>query len=125
MNAYMNIIKEASIFMIIAEMIMHLVPSAEYEKYIRFLLDMICIMILFLPIVGGISNEEVGLYVQESRLQEEALEEQIAVWERQIGDLIMDNFRESLWEEHDTDSLTDNQAGEPVDFRTEHGGGGD
>lgn len=125
MNSYMNIIKEASIFMIVAEMIMHLVPSAEYEKYIRFLLDMICIMILFLPIVGGISNEKVGLYVQESRQQEEALEEQIAVWERQIGNLIMENYGEFSGEEHKTDSLTDNQADEPVDFRTEHGGGGD
>lgn len=120
MNSYMNIIKEASIFMIIAEMIMHLVPSAEYEKYIRFLLDMICIMILFLPIVGGISNEEVGLYVQESRLQEEALEEQIAVWERQIGNLIMENFQENLQEEHETGSLMDHPADEPLDSRTEH-----
>lgn len=116
MDSYMHIIKEASIFMIIAEMIMHLVPSTEYEKYIRFLLDMICIMILFLPIVGAVTNEEARLYVQESQQQEKLLEEQIEVWESQIGNLIMENILKSVREEYETDGLADDSA----NFRTEH-----
>lgn len=95
MDSYVNIMKEASIFMIVAEMLIQLVPSAEYGKYMRFLMDLICIMILFLPIVSMFKENVAADYAQEIRLEEEALEEEISVWEDRICSLLVEDFLET------------------------------
>lgn len=95
MEAYLNIMKEASIFMIVAEMLIQLVPSAEYGKYMRFLMDLICIMILFLPIVSMLRENVAADYVEEIRLEEEILKEEINVWGDRICSLLVDNFSET------------------------------
>ncbi len=95
MDSYVNIMKEASIFMIVAEMLIQLVPSAEYGKYMRFLMDLICIMILFLPIISMFRENAAGDYAQEIRLEEEALEEEIRAWEDRICSLLVEDFLET------------------------------
>lgn len=95
MESYLNIMKEASIFMIVAEMLVQLVPSAEYGKYMRFLMDIICIMILFLPIVSMLRENVAADYVEEIRIEEEILEEEINVWGDRICSLLIDNISET------------------------------
>lgn len=95
MESYLNIMKEASIFMIVAEMLIQLVPAAEYGKYIRFLMDMICIMILFLPIVSMLKENVASDYAEEIRLEEEILEGEIDSWGDRICSLLVDNFSEA------------------------------
>lgn len=95
MESYLNIMKEASIFMIVAEMLVQLVPSAEYGKYMRFLMDIICIMILFLPIVSMLRENVAADYVEEIRMEEEILEEEINVWGDRICSLLIDNISET------------------------------
>lgn len=92
MESYVNIMKEASIFMIVAEMLIQLVPTAEYGKYIRFLMDLICIMILFLPIVSMLRENVAADYVEEIRLEEEILDEEINEWGDRIYSLLAENF---------------------------------
>lgn len=92
MESYVNIMKEASIFMIVAEMLIQLIPSAEYGKYIRFLMDLICIMILFLPIVSMFREDMAADYAEEIRMEEEDLEKEINVWGDRIYSLLVDNF---------------------------------
>lgn len=95
MDSYVNIMKEASIFMIVAEMLIQLVPSAEYGKYIRFLMDLICIMILFLPIVNILREDVAADYAEEIRMEEESLEKEISVWGDRIYSLLVENFSET------------------------------
>lgn len=95
MESYVNIMKEASIFMIVAEMLIQLIPSAEYGKYIRFLMDLICIMILFLPIVSMFREDMAADYAEEIRMEEEDLEKEINVWGDRIYSLLVDNFSET------------------------------
>lgn len=92
MESYLNIMKEASIFMIIAEMLIQLVPASEYGKYIRFLMDLICIMILFVPIVGILRENVATDYVEEIRLEEENLEEEIDLWGDRICTMLVNDF---------------------------------
>lgn len=94
MESYVNIMKEASIFMIVAEMLIQLIPSAEYGKYIRFLMDLICIMILFLPIVSMFREDIAADYAEEIRMEEEDLEKEINVWGDRIYSLLVDDFSE-------------------------------
>lgn len=91
MESYIKIIREASIFMIIGELLMQLAPSAEYTKYIRFLLDMICVMLLFFPIVSTLQQEEPICYIEELVTEEQLLEEEIASWEEKVGQLLIEN----------------------------------
>lgn len=91
MDSYIKIIREASIFMIIGELLIQLAPSAEYAKYIRFLLDMICVMLLFFPIVSTLQQEKPIYYVEEIVAEEQLLEEEIASWEEKVGQLLMEN----------------------------------
>lgn len=95
MESYVNIMKEASIFMIVAEMLIQLIPSAEYGKYIRFLMDLICIMILFLPIVSMFREDIAADYAEEIRMEEEDLEKEINVWGDRICSLLVDDFSEA------------------------------
>ncbi|MDE6529907.1 MAG: stage III sporulation protein AF [Lachnospiraceae bacterium] len=95
MDSYVNIMKEASIFMIVAEMLIQLIPSAEYGKYIRFLMDLICIMILFLPIVNMLRENVAADYAEEIRMEEEGLEKEISLWGDRIYLLLVDNFSET------------------------------
>lgn len=92
MESYVNIMKEASIFMIVSEMLIQLVPTAEYGKYIRFLMDLICIMILFLPIVSMLRENMAADYIEEIRLEEEILDEEINEWGDRIYSLLAENF---------------------------------
>ena len=46
-----EILKRASVFMILAQAIIHFRPSPVYEKYIRFLTGMMTAVILFLPMM--------------------------------------------------------------------------
>lgn len=46
-----EILKRASVFMILAQAIIHFRPSSVYEKYIRFLTGMMTAVILFLPMM--------------------------------------------------------------------------
>lgn len=95
MKSYINIMKEASIFMIVAEMLIQLVPSPEYGKYMRFLMDLICIMILFLPIVSMLRENVAADYAQQIRLEEEALEEEISAWGDRICSLLVEDYLET------------------------------
>ncbi len=95
MDSYMNIMKEASAFMIVAEMLIQLVPSSDYGKYMRFLMDLICIMILFLPIVSLLRENVAADYVEEIRLEEEVLEEEIGVWGDKICSLLIEDLSET------------------------------
>lgn len=95
MDSYVNIMKEASVFMIVAGMLVQLVPSAEYGKYMRFLMDMICIMILFLPIVSLLRENVAADYAEEIRLEEEDLEEEISIWTDKICSMLVENFSET------------------------------
>lgn len=92
MESYVNIMKEAGIFMIVAEMLIQLVPSAEYGKYMRFLMDLICIMILFLPIVSMLRENVAADYAEEIRMEEELLEEEIDAWGDRICSLLIENI---------------------------------
>lgn len=92
MESYVNIMKEAGIFMIVAEMLIQLVPSAEYGKYMRFLMDLICIMILFLPIVSMLRENVAADYAEEIRMEEELLEEEIDAWGNRICSLLIENI---------------------------------
>ena len=46
-----EILKRASVFMILAQAIIHFRPSPVYEKYIRFLAGIMTAVILFLPMM--------------------------------------------------------------------------
>ncbi|HOO79727.1 MAG TPA: hypothetical protein PLQ04_05010 [Lachnospiraceae bacterium] len=58
MEAWLECMKTARIFLTIAELILHLVPNAEYEKYVRYLLDLCVVIVLFWPLVNSESREE-------------------------------------------------------------------
>lgn len=87
--------------MIVAELLIQLVPSSDYGKYMRFLMDLICIMILFLPIVGLLRENVAADYAEEIRLEEETLEEEINVWGDKICSLLATDFSETGEEESD------------------------
>lgn len=95
MDSYLSIMKEASIFLIVAEMLIQLVPSAEYGKYIRFLLDLICIMILFLPIISMLRENIASDYAYKIRLEEVALKEDISAWEDRICSMLVEEYLET------------------------------
>lgn len=52
MQDWLEIMKRAGVFILIGEMIIYLAPGKEYEKYIRFLMDMLIVVILFAPILN-------------------------------------------------------------------------
>lgn len=56
-----ELLKRASVFMILAQAVIHFSPSPVYEKYIRFLAGIMTVVILFLPLMeqlrGGVADE--------------------------------------------------------------------
>ena len=76
MEAYlMTIMKRASIFMILAQAIVHFRPSPAYEKYFKFLTGIMTLVILALPVMellhSGISTQyEESLILYQQKLKE-------------------------------------------------------
>ena len=56
-----ELLKRASVFMILAQAVIHFSPSPVYEKYIRFLAGIMTVVILFLPLMEqlrrGVADE--------------------------------------------------------------------
>ena len=66
MEAYiMEIMKRASIFMILAQIFVHFRPSPVYEKYFKFLIGIMTMMILVLPIMELVREGTLDTYGQQ------------------------------------------------------------
>ena len=63
MEEWILLLKRIGIFMILAEVILHFIPTAQYEKYIRLILDCMLVYFLVLPLVQWYQGEE--SYLQE------------------------------------------------------------
>jgi len=79
----MSIMKRATVFMIVAQAVLHFRPNASYEKYFRFLTGIMTVVILVMPMMevvrSGISQEyEARLEDYMERLQE-AVREDITI----------------------------------------------
>ncbi len=62
MDSYlMTVIKKASVFLILAQAVVHFRPNPSYEKYFKFLAGVMTVVILLIPVVevfrGGIGQE--------------------------------------------------------------------
>lgn len=60
-----EIMKRASIFMILAQTILYFRPQESYEKYLRFLIHLLLIAVLFFPVVD-LLNHSAGSRMQSS-----------------------------------------------------------
>lgn len=60
-----EIMKRASIFMILAQTIIYFRPQESYEKYLRFLIHLMLIVVLFFPVVELV-NHSAGNRMQSS-----------------------------------------------------------
>lgn len=68
----MTMIKRTSIFMVLAQILLHFRPSPDYEKYFRFLTGMMTALMLFLPMSEAFQKgsmeayqEQMAYYIQE------------------------------------------------------------
>lgn len=57
-----EILKRASVFMILARAVIHFRPSAAYEKYIRLLMGIMTVVILVLPMLELFQDGAAGRY---------------------------------------------------------------
>lgn len=60
-----EIMKRASIFMILAQTIIYFRPQESYEKYLRFLIHLLLIVVLFFPVVD-LLDHSAGSRMQSS-----------------------------------------------------------
>lgn len=92
MEYFIQTVRKAGIFLMVAKILLQLIPSKEYEKYIQFLLDLILIMILFLPIVSGVmdygKSDISDIFVR----QNDDLQQEIMEWEGVIQGVIAENY---------------------------------
>lgn len=71
----LTVMKRASIFMVLAQAVIHFRPNPSYEKYFRFLVGIMTVVILAVPMMeltrGGIDAQyEESLKAYESRIKE-------------------------------------------------------
>lgn len=76
----LTIMKRASIFMILAQALIHFRPNPSYEKYFRFLTGIMTVVILVIPIMelfhSGIGGEyEASMKAYERKVREEMFSE--------------------------------------------------
>ena len=50
-NRFFESIRQVSIFLIGTQMILHLKPAKEYEKYIKFLVNLMALSIVLVPLL--------------------------------------------------------------------------
>jgi len=53
LDEWIEQIKCVGVYIILGEMLLHLVPGKEYEKYFRFILDLSAVAIIFVPLLAG------------------------------------------------------------------------
>lgn len=74
----MDYFKEICCFIFIAETFVKLCPNQKYEEYIRMITGLLCIVMVFIPILvwvkGDEKDMELSLSEFEKQLQEQILE---------------------------------------------------
>lgn len=76
-NYLLTIMKRASIFMVLAQAIIHFRPNPSYEKYFRFLVGIMAVVILAIPLMELTRSGMGGQY-----------EESLKAYERKIGEAL-------------------------------------
>lgn len=56
-----QLVRELAVFMILAELFIYMLPSGNYEKYLRFLIDLIIILILLEPLGSFFKDSQDGI----------------------------------------------------------------
>lgn len=88
-NRFFESIRQVSIFLIGTQMILHLKPAKEYEKYIKFLVNLMALSIVLVPLLK--------LFCRNG---EAAFDEKLAAYEKNFGeDLAAIELNEEFIEE--------------------------
>lgn len=99
-----KIIIETGIFMICSQLLIHLKPNAEYEKYLKLLVSIMILIQIFTPVLNLIAGKE-GITIEEqmtrfeqqleqdSRLSEEAVKKADALLEQMTMEEVRERIR--------------------------------
>lgn len=88
-NRFFESIRQVSIFLIGTQMILHLKPAKEYEKYIKFLVNLMALSIVLVPLLKLFCGNG-----------EAAFDEKLAAYEKNFGeDLAAIELNEEFIEE--------------------------
>lgn len=83
----MTMIKRTSIFMVLAQVLVHFRPSPDYERYFKFLTGMMAALMLFLPVRELFCRGSMEAYQKEMLSYLEELEQAAASEKMQIEEL--------------------------------------
>ena len=89
-----DLIRKVSMFLIVTQLILHVRPAKEYEKYMKFLIHMMALAMLALPLLKGFSDSEGALWKGGSATYEDILKGEFA----QVSDTCekAENLRKEL-----------------------------
>ncbi|MBQ9136822.1 MAG: hypothetical protein IJX66_12105 [Lachnospiraceae bacterium] len=61
-NGLFNLIKQVSVFVVCAQMILHFKPTEQYGKYIKLLIGLMVLVQLFVPLMSLIGKEGANVF---------------------------------------------------------------
>ncbi len=98
-SGFLEILKEVTIFMLAGQMLVHLLPTAEYGKYVRVILGIMLLSRLALPILSltdsgaeQLFSDALSRYAQEM----ERIEKQVSSMGLVDGDYVQDGLTETV-----------------------------
>ena len=85
-------IKNLAVFYLLFTMVLHLVPAGKYEKYVRFFMGLLLILLLLIPVFTLYEKKE-----EERKVQEGENLQKMFIWkslEQQLEEDIAEDLRE-------------------------------
>ncbi len=79
--------KRISLFVILAQTLLHFCPQANYEKYLRFFVNLMIVTFLFVPILGVIRGQGESFVIQELNQYETQIQQLDKIQQRETDSL--------------------------------------
>lgn len=80
---WMEYLERICVFLLIAETMLKLCPSAKYENYVKMVTGLICLAMILLPVTSFLKGDEEGLQIKLETFERE-LKEAMEKGERQM-----------------------------------------